>query len=67
MILLFDDWWACKNCKAKGPELNKRHCPNASHSQTYKDEDDSGHKHTIRKIEEETLPDEDNDEGNKGT
>eukprot|EP00972_Heterocapsa_arctica_P029637 4365902-Heterocapsa_arctica.AAC.1 len=22
--IIFDDWWACKNCYAKGPELNKR-------------------------------------------
>eukprot|EP00972_Heterocapsa_arctica_P101664 14980414-Heterocapsa_arctica.AAC.1 len=22
--IVFDKWWACKNCHAKGPELNKR-------------------------------------------
>eukprot|EP00972_Heterocapsa_arctica_P030849 4539155-Heterocapsa_arctica.AAC.1 len=25
--VIFDDWWACKQCKAKGPAMNKKNCP----------------------------------------
>ena len=26
--IIFDKWWACRGCKAIGPELNKRDCTN---------------------------------------
>ncbi len=24
--IIFDGWWSCKGCRARGPELNKRNC-----------------------------------------
>eukprot|EP00972_Heterocapsa_arctica_P084638 12466599-Heterocapsa_arctica.AAC.2 len=51
--IVFDDWWACKNCQAKGPELNKRSCANPRHNHAEEDDDDSGHRHNIRKTYDE--------------
>eukprot|EP00972_Heterocapsa_arctica_P031859 4693962-Heterocapsa_arctica.AAC.1 len=43
--IIFEDWWTCKNCKAKGPHFNKRKCIQFSaHTErtgTY--DDDDGH------------------------
>eukprot|EP00972_Heterocapsa_arctica_P071951 10628228-Heterocapsa_arctica.AAC.1 len=30
--IIIDEWWACQNCLAKGPELNKRSCINPRHN-----------------------------------
>eukprot|EP00972_Heterocapsa_arctica_P096732 14271472-Heterocapsa_arctica.AAC.1 len=51
--IIFDEWWACKNCIAKGPELNKRSCVNPRHNHTEEDDDDSGHRHKRRKTHAE--------------
>eukprot|EP00972_Heterocapsa_arctica_P078435 11566051-Heterocapsa_arctica.AAC.1 len=45
--IIFEDWWTCKNCKAKGPQLNKRTCTHfisdKKRTGTYEDEDGHGH------------------------
>eukprot|EP00972_Heterocapsa_arctica_P012629 1856561-Heterocapsa_arctica.AAC.1 len=40
--IIFEDWWACKNCKAKGPTLNKRNCTQFTENKSNDDLDDSG-------------------------
>jgi hypothetical protein len=30
-IIGFDEWWHCKKCEAKGPELNKKFCTGYTH------------------------------------
>eukprot|EP00972_Heterocapsa_arctica_P094151 13884601-Heterocapsa_arctica.AAC.1 len=62
--IVFDDWWACKNCHAKGPELNKRSCINPRHNKAEEDDDDSGHRHNRRKTEAEPYYEENNDRSN---
>eukprot|EP00972_Heterocapsa_arctica_P035276 5190334-Heterocapsa_arctica.AAC.1 len=63
---MFDDWWACRNCKTKGPSLNKRNCTRLNDQKIYEEPDDSEHKHNKRKkdIEEENADknDEEDDE-----
>eukprot|EP00972_Heterocapsa_arctica_P056008 8260031-Heterocapsa_arctica.AAC.1 len=49
--IIFDEWWACKNCLAKGPELNTINCINPRHNRTEEDDDDDRHRHTRRKTE----------------
>eukprot|EP00972_Heterocapsa_arctica_P018883 2790572-Heterocapsa_arctica.AAC.1 len=49
--IMFDDWWACKNCLAKGPELNKRNWINPTQNHVAVDDEDDRHRHTIRKTE----------------
>eukprot|EP00972_Heterocapsa_arctica_P079404 11702916-Heterocapsa_arctica.AAC.1 len=51
--LIVDDWWACQNCIAKGPELNKRSCFNPGHNHVEADDDDDRHRHNRRKTEAE--------------
>eukprot|EP00972_Heterocapsa_arctica_P016012 2360988-Heterocapsa_arctica.AAC.1 len=51
---IFDEWWSCNNCHAKGPELNKRSCIKRSHTHAEEDDDDSGRRHTRRKTDAET-------------
>eukprot|EP00972_Heterocapsa_arctica_P101121 14905038-Heterocapsa_arctica.AAC.1 len=52
---MFDDWWACQNCIAKGPELNKRKCINPRHNHAEEDDDDDRHRHKRRKAEAEVY------------
>eukprot|EP00972_Heterocapsa_arctica_P028363 4170364-Heterocapsa_arctica.AAC.1 len=61
----FDEWWACKYCHAKGPELNKRTCINPRHNRTEEDDDDSGHRHKRRKTEAEAYCEKINDRSNR--
>eukprot|EP00972_Heterocapsa_arctica_P091107 13443515-Heterocapsa_arctica.AAC.1 len=46
--IIFDEWWACENCLAKGPELNTRSCINPGHNGTYEYDDDDRHRHKRR-------------------
>eukprot|EP00972_Heterocapsa_arctica_P023533 3467659-Heterocapsa_arctica.AAC.1 len=62
--IVFDERWACKNCHAKGPELNHISCINPRHNHTEADDDDSGHRHNIRKTEAEAYCEEINDRSN---
>eukprot|EP00972_Heterocapsa_arctica_P075949 11200479-Heterocapsa_arctica.AAC.1 len=50
---IFEDWWTCKNCKAKGPQLNKRKCTNhiAGKRGPGPDDDDDNKDHKIMKTE----------------
>eukprot|EP00972_Heterocapsa_arctica_P031877 4696488-Heterocapsa_arctica.AAC.1 len=50
---MFDDWWACKNCLAKGPDLNKKNCISPCHNHIEEDDDDDKHRHKIRNTEVE--------------
>eukprot|EP00972_Heterocapsa_arctica_P033232 4889302-Heterocapsa_arctica.AAC.1 len=62
----FDDWWACRNCKAKGPLLNNRNCTHINEKKMHEDPDDSEHKHNKRtKEHEEDNADKKNEEDNK--
>eukprot|EP00972_Heterocapsa_arctica_P064909 9581553-Heterocapsa_arctica.AAC.1 len=49
--VIFDEWWACKNCLATGPELNKKNCINPRHNHAEEDDDDDGHGYNRRKTE----------------
>eukprot|EP00972_Heterocapsa_arctica_P112878 16434262-Heterocapsa_arctica.AAC.1 len=53
--IMFDGWWSCKGCKARGPGLNKRDCASTIEHQEdeTKDEDEHGHIHNIRRINED--------------
>eukprot|EP00972_Heterocapsa_arctica_P005581 824486-Heterocapsa_arctica.AAC.1 len=51
--IIFDDWWACINCKAKGPLLNKINCTHFNAQKINEDPDDSEHKHNKRKTDKE--------------
>eukprot|EP00972_Heterocapsa_arctica_P058563 8638072-Heterocapsa_arctica.AAC.1 len=46
--IIFEEWWTCKNCKAKGPLLNKRNCTRFIENNPEEDLDDSGHVHKRR-------------------
>eukprot|EP00972_Heterocapsa_arctica_P059469 8769356-Heterocapsa_arctica.AAC.1 len=59
--IVFDEWWACHNCHAKGPELNKRNCIHPKHNHAEEDDDDSGHRHKRRKSEAAAEYEESND------
>eukprot|EP00972_Heterocapsa_arctica_P097224 14344195-Heterocapsa_arctica.AAC.1 len=53
--IIFDGWWSCRGCCAKGPGLNKRDCVNPMKNEDeFKDEDEHGHRHKIRKINADT-------------
>eukprot|EP00972_Heterocapsa_arctica_P055956 8253309-Heterocapsa_arctica.AAC.1 len=45
--LIFDEWWKCNKCQAKGPELNKRDCinPQRNHTEGDDDDDDDEYRH----------------------
>eukprot|EP00972_Heterocapsa_arctica_P072984 10777844-Heterocapsa_arctica.AAC.1 len=47
---IFDGWWSCKGCNARGPGLNERDCINPIENQEeeQKDEDEHGHRHNRR-------------------
>eukprot|EP00972_Heterocapsa_arctica_P017850 2637038-Heterocapsa_arctica.AAC.1 len=62
--LVFDEWWACKNCHATGPELNKNNCINHRHKHAEEYDDDSGHRHKIRNTDAETEYDATNNRNN---
>eukprot|EP00972_Heterocapsa_arctica_P024657 3636920-Heterocapsa_arctica.AAC.1 len=51
--VIFDDWWVCRNCKAKGPLLNKRNCTHFNVQKADEDPDDSEQKHDNRKKDNE--------------
>eukprot|EP00972_Heterocapsa_arctica_P041459 6113229-Heterocapsa_arctica.AAC.1 len=51
--IMFDDWWACQSCLAKGPALNKRNCINPTRNHVGAEDDDEGHRHNIRNTEVE--------------
>eukprot|EP00972_Heterocapsa_arctica_P062623 9234092-Heterocapsa_arctica.AAC.1 len=53
--IIVDEWWACQNCLAKGPELNKRSCINPRHNHTEEDDDVDRHRHKRRKTEAEVY------------
>eukprot|EP00972_Heterocapsa_arctica_P087827 12951069-Heterocapsa_arctica.AAC.1 len=63
--IIFDDWWACQNCLAKGPALNKRNCINPMHNHVGTEDDDDRHRHKTRKTEVE-VESEKNDDRNNG-
>eukprot|EP00972_Heterocapsa_arctica_P028367 4170441-Heterocapsa_arctica.AAC.1 len=46
--IIFEDWWTCKNCKAKGPLLNESSCTHFIGKKLEDDLDDSGHEHKRR-------------------
>eukprot|EP00972_Heterocapsa_arctica_P106244 15651321-Heterocapsa_arctica.AAC.1 len=52
---IFEDRWTCKNCKAKGPQLNTiKWIKSSEHNKrTGTDDDDDGHEHKRRKTEYE--------------
>eukprot|EP00972_Heterocapsa_arctica_P084493 12447021-Heterocapsa_arctica.AAC.1 len=52
--IIFDDWWACQSCLAKGPALNKRSCINPTHKHIEDDGDDDRHRHKRRRTEIES-------------
>eukprot|EP00972_Heterocapsa_arctica_P085007 12526800-Heterocapsa_arctica.AAC.1 len=69
--IIFEDWWTCKNCKAKGPPLNKRNCTHFVENKPEEDPDDSGHGHNKRNKDNddekaEKKYDEDNNEPEYG-
>eukprot|EP00972_Heterocapsa_arctica_P108941 16042803-Heterocapsa_arctica.AAC.1 len=49
--IIFDGWWACQSCLAKGPALNKRTCINPMRKRVVEDEDDDRHRHKIRRTD----------------
>eukprot|EP00972_Heterocapsa_arctica_P100537 14822925-Heterocapsa_arctica.AAC.1 len=51
--IIFDDWWACRICKAKGPLLSKTNCTHFNEQKIDEDPDDSEHKHNKRKSDNE--------------
>eukprot|EP00972_Heterocapsa_arctica_P077640 11451453-Heterocapsa_arctica.AAC.1 len=64
--IIVDDWWACRNCKAKDPLLNKRNCTHFNEQQKDEDPDDSERKHKKRKKDnEEENTDKKDEEDNK--
>eukprot|EP00972_Heterocapsa_arctica_P106179 15641632-Heterocapsa_arctica.AAC.1 len=48
--IIFEDWWSCKRCKAKGPQFNKRKCTtyNANNKRTGSYDAGDDHDHKIR-------------------
>eukprot|EP00972_Heterocapsa_arctica_P068978 10193795-Heterocapsa_arctica.AAC.1 len=62
--ITFDDWWACQNCLAKGPALNKRNCINPTHNHVGAEDDDDRHRHKRRKTEAELERDKIDDRSN---
>eukprot|EP00972_Heterocapsa_arctica_P019221 2835875-Heterocapsa_arctica.AAC.1 len=62
---IFDGWWACQSCLAKGPALNERNCINPTHTQDINDEDDDRHKHKRRRtdLEAEKYNNDDRSDG----
>eukprot|EP00972_Heterocapsa_arctica_P074057 10932152-Heterocapsa_arctica.AAC.1 len=62
--IVVDERWACKNCHAKGPELNKRNCINPRHNHAEENDDGTGHRHKRRKPEADTDHEENNDRSN---
>eukprot|EP00972_Heterocapsa_arctica_P057692 8510526-Heterocapsa_arctica.AAC.1 len=59
--IIFDGWWACQSCLAKGPVLNKRNCINPTHKHVFYDEDDDRHRHKIRRTDLEAEKDNNDD------
>eukprot|EP00972_Heterocapsa_arctica_P033926 4995668-Heterocapsa_arctica.AAC.1 len=47
--IIFDGWWACQSCLAKGPALNKRHCINPTHKHVEDAGDDDRHRRKRRR------------------
>eukprot|EP00972_Heterocapsa_arctica_P115180 16446443-Heterocapsa_arctica.AAC.1 len=45
---IFDGWWACQNCHARDPGLNKRKCTNLHDNDDRAGDDE--HIHNIRNI-----------------
>eukprot|EP00972_Heterocapsa_arctica_P042946 6331619-Heterocapsa_arctica.AAC.1 len=62
--IIFDGWWACQSCLAKGPALNKRNCINPTHKHDADDENDDRHRH--KKEEDRSRTGERTYRGQKG-
>eukprot|EP00972_Heterocapsa_arctica_P031580 4650939-Heterocapsa_arctica.AAC.1 len=63
--IFFEDWWACENCKANGPFLNKRNCTHFVENKPGDHLDDSGHEHKqITKDDKDENVEKQNDEDN---
>eukprot|EP00972_Heterocapsa_arctica_P105767 15580992-Heterocapsa_arctica.AAC.1 len=63
--IIFDGWWACQRCLAKGPALNKRSCINPTHKHDVDDEYDYRHRHNRRRTDLEAEK-ENNDDRSDG-
>eukprot|EP00972_Heterocapsa_arctica_P031026 4564825-Heterocapsa_arctica.AAC.1 len=61
---MFDDWWACQSCLAKGRALNKRNCINPTHKHAAAEDDDVGHRHKRGKTEAEEEREKSDDRSN---
>eukprot|EP00972_Heterocapsa_arctica_P016349 2412464-Heterocapsa_arctica.AAC.1 len=48
---MFDGWWSCKGCHARGPGLNKRDCSNPMKKQDEEVDDEDRYRHTIRRTD----------------
>eukprot|EP00972_Heterocapsa_arctica_P073293 10823578-Heterocapsa_arctica.AAC.1 len=53
--IIFEDWWTCTNCKAKGPQFNNiKHTEHSANNHiTGSDDEDDEHDHNIRTTETE--------------
>eukprot|EP00972_Heterocapsa_arctica_P037130 5465871-Heterocapsa_arctica.AAC.1 len=53
--IIFDGWWSCKGCHARGPGFNQRDCVNpvGNAEDETKDENDYGHRLNRRKDNED--------------
>eukprot|EP00972_Heterocapsa_arctica_P076925 11346801-Heterocapsa_arctica.AAC.1 len=63
--IIFDGWWACQNCLAKGLALNKNNCINPTRKHVEDDGDDDRHRHNIRRTEKSSEG-ENNDDRSDG-
>eukprot|EP00972_Heterocapsa_arctica_P054681 8058000-Heterocapsa_arctica.AAC.1 len=52
--IIFDGWWACQSCLAKGTALNKRNCINPTHKHVAAEDDNVRHRHKRRKTDVES-------------
>ncbi len=62
--ICFDTWWICGNCKAKGPEFNKRDCTNPC---TNTDENEEDHRHKRRRTQDYGHAEDNEEERKYGT
>eukprot|EP00972_Heterocapsa_arctica_P010819 1586221-Heterocapsa_arctica.AAC.1 len=59
--IIFDGWWACQSCLAKGPALDKRNCINPTRKHEGDEEDADRHRHKRRRTDPEVEIDKNDD------
>eukprot|EP00972_Heterocapsa_arctica_P095840 14140056-Heterocapsa_arctica.AAC.1 len=62
--IIFDGWWACQSCLAKGPALNKRNCINPTRNHLGAEDDEDKHRHNRRRTEVEVESEQVDDRNN---